>query len=153
MRRARAWTDLADDAGTAAIEFIVVGLLLLVPLAYLVVALGQVQGQSLGVETAARAISRTVATAPDAGAARDRAERELASVVAEYGLDPSAVAVDLACTPAGAGCPSAGATLTVTVSTRVPLPLVPPVLGLDRAATVPIEARATQKVSRFWSER
>ena len=38
----------------------------------------------------------------------------------------------------------------ITVRTRVTLPLVPPVLGLDRLASIPIEASAAQKVSRFW---
>ena len=43
MRRSSRWTDrvryrLADDAGSAALEFIVAGLVLLVPLVYLVVA-------------------------------------------------------------------------------------------------------------------
>ncbi|MEN2742449.1 TadE family protein [Microbacterium sp. X-17] len=153
MRRARRWSELLDDRGSAALEFIVVGLLLLVPITYLVVALGQIQGQSLGVQAGARVIARAVATAPDAATASERAHRELASIAAEYELDPGLIAIDLACAPAGVACPSAGATVTVTVSTRVALPLVPPVFGADRAASVPVEARATQKVSRFWSGR
>ena len=48
------------------------------------------------------------------------------------------------------GIPEAGSTLVVTIQTRVALPLVPPVLGLDRLASIPIEASAAQKVSRFW---
>jgi hypothetical protein len=54
------------------------------------------------------------------------------------------------CIPAGSSCPQAGATVVVTVRTRVALPLVPPVLGLDRLASIPIEASSAQKVSRFW---
>jgi hypothetical protein len=38
----------------------------------------------------------------------------------------------------------------VTVRANVSLPLVPPILGLERLATVPVEASAAQKVSRFW---
>ena len=43
------------ERGSAALEFIVVGLVLLVPVVYLIVTLGLVQGQSLGAEAAARA--------------------------------------------------------------------------------------------------
>jgi len=40
----------------------------------------------------------------------------------------------------------------VTIAGRVSLPLVPPVLGLDRIASIPIEATAVQKVSRTWGD-
>jgi len=140
----------ADEAGSAALEFIAVGLLLLVPLTYLVVSLGAVQEQSLGAESGARHVARALATAPDADAAAERADAVLRSITEAYGLDPLRVSLSIACRPATVECPSAGGTLVVTVRTEVPLPLVPPVLGLDRIASVPVEATAAQKVSRFW---
>lgn len=161
MRPSSRWTESArrirgvvagpvgDDVGSAALEFIAVGLLLLVPLVYLVIALGAVQEQSLGVETGARHIARVVATAPDSGAAAARADAVLRAVVEEYGLDRSRVGVSLTCRPVAAECPSAGSTVVVEVRTRVALPLVPPILGLDRIVSVPVEASAVQKVSRF----
>lgn len=81
MRRSSHWTDRiddeTDDGGLAALEFIVVGLLLLVPLVYLVVALGLIQGQSLGAEAGARHIARALSTAENADAARRSADRIL----------------------------------------------------------------------------
>ena len=161
MRLSNRWTEppapaLAveeDDPerGSAALEFILIGLLLLVPLVYLIVALGLIQGQSLGAEAAARHIARAVSTASDAADARVRADAVLAAVSEEYDLDD--VDLSVACTPAGAQCPRAGATLHVTVRTTVTLPLIPPVLGLDDLAAIPVEASSAQKVSRFWSER
>lgn len=139
-----------DDRGSAALEFIMIGMLLLVPLVYLIVALGLIQGQSLGAEAGARHIARAVSTASGADAARTSADSILRSVVEEYGLDAESVGVALECRPAGTSCPEAGATLVVTVRTRVALPLVPPVLGLERLASIPVEASAVQKVSRFW---
>lgn len=144
--------DAVDDGerGSAALEFILVGMLLLVPLVYLIVALGLIQGQSLGAEAGARHIARALSAAENSDAARESADLILRSVVAEYGLDAESVAVALECRPAGVNCPEAGSTLIVTVQTRVALPLVPPVLGLDRLASIPIQASAVQKVSRFW---
>ena len=138
------------ERGSAALEFILVGLILLVPLVYLVVSLGLIQGQTLGAEAGARHIARSVSQAADAASARTAAAVVLASVVDEYGIDASTVDVAMECVPVGASCPQTGATVVVTVRTRVALPLVPPVLGLDRLAGIPIEASSAQKVSRFW---
>lgn len=140
----------ADDEGSASLEFIVGGVLLLAPILYLMLALGAIQGQSLGVEAAARHTARAVSTATDSADAAARADRVLASVIAEYGMDPAGVTVRWDCAGDAATCPAAGATLVVTVAARVALPLVPPILGMDEIAAVPVEATAAQKVSRFW---
>lgn len=150
MHRWRAWAG--DDRGSAALEFITVGVILLVPLIYLVIALGLIQEQTLGAEAAARHTARAIAMAPDTATAAARSEAVLSGIVDEYGLDAEAVDIRLSCTPAGAGCPSAGATLVVTITTRLRLPGVPPVFGLDRAASVVVQAESAQKVSRLWGD-
>lgn len=154
MPHSNAWTDqdssVSDDRGVAALEFIVVGCLLLVPLVYLIVALGAIQGQALGVESAARHAARVMAQSVDAADAADRSRAVLALTIDEYGLDPDSVAVEVTCRPVTGECPAAGATVVVTVSSQVQLPLVPPVLGLERLTSIPIEASAVQRISRFW---
>ena len=142
--------DAMGEAGSAALEFIAVGCLLLVPLVYLMVALGTIQSQSLGVESGARHIARVISQAPDAATATARADAVLRTSAREYGLDPATVSFSVSCIPAGAMCPVAGATVVVRISTRVALPLVPGILGLADIASVPVEATAAQKVSRFW---
>jgi hypothetical protein len=139
-----------DDCGSASLEFIAGGVLLLVPVLYLVLALGTIQGQSLGVDAAARHTARAISTATDAADAAARADRVLASVAAEYGIDPARLDIRWECVDGSVPCPSAGATLAVTVQARAELPFMPPVLGLDQMAAVPVEASAVQKVSRFW---
>ncbi|WP_258131548.1 MULTISPECIES: TadE family protein [unclassified Microbacterium] len=139
-----------NEDGSAALEFIAVGVILLVPLVYLVIALGAIQEQTLGAEAAARHIARVISRAPDAVTAAERSDAVLAGIVDEYGLDADAVEMTLVCTRAVVECPSAGATIIVTVATRVQLPLVPEMLGLDRATAVPVQAEAVQKVSRLW---
>lgn len=139
-----------DERGSAPLEFIVVGLLLLVPLVYLIASLGVIQSHALGVESGARHIARAIAMAPDAQSADARAAAIIRTTADEYGIDASSIDVGFTCVPAGAPCPRAGATMIVSVFARVPLPLVPPVLGLDRITSVPVSATAAHKVSRFW---
>ncbi|MBS1675509.1 MAG: TadE family protein [Actinobacteria bacterium] len=140
-----------EETGSAALEFIGLGVILLVPLIYLVLALGAIQGQMLGVESASRHTARTMSAAVDAGDAAARADAAVHSAIEEYGMDPGSVDVDIRCAPAGAACPSAGATVVVTVTSRVALPFVPPVFGLDRVGSVPVQASSAYKVSRTWT--
>lgn len=139
-----------NDDGSAALEFITVGVIFLVPLVYLVITLGAIQEHLLGAEAAARHTARIIGQADDAATAAANSDALLASVIDEYGMDASRVDVSVSCRPAGIDCPSAGATVIVTVRTAVSLPLVPPIFGLDAAASIPLHAEAAQKVSRLW---
>lgn len=150
----RRWSPSArNDDGSAALEFITIGVILLVPLAYLVLTLGAVQETLLGAEAAARHTARVIGQAENEAVAADRGDAVLASVIDEYGMDAENVQVSVTCTPAGGRCPAPGATVIVTVSTYISLPFVPSVFGLDRATRIPLEAAAAQKVSRLWGER
>lgn len=141
----------SDDAGSASLEFIVAGVVLLVPIVYLILALGQIQGHAFGVEAGARYLARAIATSESRGDADLRSQRVLATIEREYAMEPGSVRVELRCRPQGAECPRAGAVITVTLRADVALPLVPPVLGLERAARVTVHAAASQKVARTWS--
>lgn len=141
---------MRNDDGSAALEFITIGVILLVPLVYLVISLGVIQEQTLGVEAGARHTARVMSQAQDAETARERGDIVIAGIIEEYGLDPDQVGISLRCTPSASPCPAPGATIVVTVTTRVGLPFIPPVLGLDRIASVPVEASAVQKASRVW---
>ncbi len=151
--RTRIARVIREERGSASLEFLTVGLLMLVPLIYVVVALGQIQHQALGAEAAARHVARAISLSTDAASARSSASDVLSAVMREYDLDASTTALSISCVPASGSCPTAGATVRVSVATRVSLPLAPPVLGLDQVASVPVEASAVQRVSRFWSGR
>lgn len=158
MPRSRRSTLLRDDTGAGSLEFIVAGLVLLVPIVYLVVALGQIQHASLGAESAARHIARAIAQAPDADAANAAAERTAESIAAQYGIDGERMRLSVGCSSGTGGaadgaCPRAGAVVRVSVEASVPLPLVPPVLDLREATAVHVSADAVQSVSRLWSEQ
>lgn len=153
MRRSTMWIDDHEagrgESGSASLEFLTAGMILLVPLVYLVVALAVVQSHSLGVQATARHVARAIAVAPDAGRAEVASERIVQAIAAEYGMQPDAVMLSLAC-PGGGACPRAAEIVTVTARADVALPLVPPVLGLDRLASVSVEATAVQRMSRLW---
>ena len=138
---------LAGERGSASLEFLTVGMLLLVPLVYLVLAVAAVQAGALGVEGAARQAARVAVTASDQGGSDAAVERAVRVTLADYGIDADAASVSVRCDRADCGEP--GARVSVTVSARVELPLVPDVLSLTAVGSVPVEASATQTVSRF----
>jgi len=107
---------VSDERGSAPLEFIVVGLLLLVPLVYLIASLGVIQSHALGAESGARHLARAIAMAPDTASADARAAAILRTTADEYGIDASGIDVGFACVPAGGECPRAGATMVVSVA-------------------------------------
>ncbi|RLQ85766.1 hypothetical protein [Mycetocola zhadangensis] len=148
----RVLRGLRSETGTAALEFITVGLILLVPLVYLVITLAALQAGTLAVEGAARQAVRVFVQAPNQEEAAARASRAIEFGLADYGVNAASASTSVQCSGAPS-CPSRNAIVTVTVRVNVPLPLVPDVLDLSSAASVPIESSATQRVSRFWTEQ
>lgn len=135
------------ERGSASLEFLTAGLLLLVPLVYVVLALSSVQSATFAVEGAARYAARVAVRAADDGAARASVDRVARAVLDEAGLGSSSSVVRVSCDPSPA-CTAAGARIRVEVASTVTLPLAPDVLGREFAA-VRVEGVATQTVSRF----
>jgi hypothetical protein len=147
------WRRWGDDRGSASLEFITTGLILLVPLVYLMLTLSTIQSGALAVEAASRQAARVFVAADSAVDAEERVETAVAFALADYGLDTEDVTVAVSCSPAPERCLTRRGFVTVTVSGRVALPLVPSVLDLDVPLSVPLSAEATQQVSRFWGAR
>lgn len=150
-RRSDRWPVLGDETGSASLEFISVGLILLVPLVYLVLAMSVLQGGTFAVEGAARQAARVYVQAPSAAAAEARAERAVQVGLADYDIDVAAAEVSITCS-GPAACLSRRSVVTVTVRVVVDLPFVPAVLTQSHGGSIPVEASATQTVSRFWHE-
>ncbi|WP_108250409.1 hypothetical protein [Planctomonas deserti] len=152
MRLSRRWTEkAAGEDGSASIEFVVAGLLMLVPLVYLVLALSAVQAAAFATEGSARQAARAYVrseTPADAVAAVDRAVR---IGLADYGLEASSAEVVVTCSPEPARCLTRRGTVAVTVRVSVPLPLLPAAVQASTPLAVPVEGRAVQAVSRFWA--
>ena len=148
MLRSRLSTD---DSGSASLEFITAGMLLLLPMVYLVLTLSAVQAGAFAVEGAARQAARVYVQGSSAAAADAAAARAIEFALADYGLETSEVAVEVNCTESP--CLTRRGFVTFTVSATVALPLVPPVLNLDVPLSIPVTSTATQQVSRFWGAR
>ncbi|MCU1535011.1 MAG: hypothetical protein JWR53_1492 [Glaciihabitans sp.] len=139
-----------DDRGSASLEFITVGLILLLPLVYLVLALAAIQAGSFGVEGAARQGARVFVQASRPTDAAAAASVAIGDALADYGLDPDTATVKVTCAPKASVCLDRRSFVTIRVTATVPLPLVPPAISAKLPLAVPLEATATQQVSRFW---
>jgi hypothetical protein len=151
MRRWRRFRDrVGAEDGTASLEFVTAGMILLLPMVYLVLTMSALQAGSLAVEGAARQAVRVYVQAADTRSAETEADRAIRFALADYGLDPSRVSVAISCSPRPADCLRRRATVTITVGISVALPLVPPALSDGGPLTVPLRSTATEQVSRFW---
>lgn len=146
MRRSNLW---ADESGSASLEFVTAGLLLVIPLVYLVLALSSIQSGALAAEGAARQAARVfVQSATDQGA-RDAAARAVELALADHRITDADVDVAIVCVPDPGDCLARRGYVTVGVRIAVPLPLVPAAIIGDFPLAVVLEASATQQVSRF----
>ncbi len=154
MRSLKRWTDrLAGERGSASLEFISVGLLLLVPIVYLVLTLSALQCAALAVDGAARQATRIFVQGASVGESRSAASRAIDVTLADYGVDAASASVQITCRPHPTACLTRRGFVTITIGVVVPLPMAPPVLDLGLPTGLPVSATATEQVSRFWGSR
>lgn len=142
---------IRGERGSASLEFITAGLILLLPLVYLVLTMSSIQAAALATEGAARQAARVFVLAGTERDARGYAERAIRVGLADYGIDADAARVNISCAPRPDACLTRLGTVTVTVEVMVALPLVPQALDLATPASIPMQGAAAQTVSRFWS--
>ena len=141
----RAGEDRAGEHGSALVELVWLGILLLLPMVWIVLSVFQVQRGAFGVSAAARSAARAYALAPDDRTGYARA-REVARVaLADQGIDGAHFTLEVSCTPYPRDCHSGTSVITVRIDSGVALPLLPSALGggaprfaLDATHTVPI---------------
>jgi hypothetical protein len=141
---------MTDEAGSASLEFVTAGMILLMPIVYLVLTMAAVQAGALAVEGAARQAVRVFVQADNEQSALARAERAVEFALADYGLDADAANITVTCRPKPGDCLDRLGTVAVTIGIAIPLPLMPPAITANVPLSVPLQASATQRVSRFW---
>ncbi|NYD42762.1 hypothetical protein [Nocardioides panaciterrulae] len=133
------------DRGSALVEVSWLGILLLVPMLWIVLSVFEVQRGAFAVSAAARAAGRAYALAPDDAQGRARALAAARQALADQGVADQPLAVDVTCRPFPGDCHNGTSVITVRIRSRVDLPMMPDVFGgqapgfaLDASHTVPL---------------
>jgi len=138
-------TRRRDERGSALVELSWLGLLLLVPMLWIVISVFEVQRGAFGVSAAARSAGRAYALAPNDAVGRARAEAAVRRALDDQGLEGQSFTLRVTCEPSPGSCHSGTSVISVHVATQVDVPMLPAVLGgdapsfaLDATHTVPI---------------
>ena len=133
-----------EESGSALVEFAWLGLILMVPLIWIVLSVFEVQRGAFAISGAARAAGRAYALADSDSAGMAQARAAARDALADQGADGMPFDLRVSCGGLP-DCHARGAVITVRVATRVRLPMLPDILGsgspsfaLDASHTVPI---------------
>jgi hypothetical protein len=133
------------DHGSAIVELVWLGILLLVPLLWIVLSVSEVQQGAFGVTAATRSAGRAYALAPDDVSGRQAAEEVARRALADQGLEDAPMEVTVTCAPYPHDCHNGTSVITVRIRSSVELPLLPDALGggqprfaLTATHTVPV---------------
>ncbi|WP_138413089.1 hypothetical protein [Sinomonas gamaensis] len=135
-----------DESGSAVVEFVMLGLVLLVPVVYFVVTVGMLQAASFAAVGAADHAAKAFVSSPDLQSAQRAAQAAGRVAAADFGVQPGAVTVSIACDRSH--CLEAGTAVTVTVEMEVPLPLAPS-FGAGELSAGRAVSSSTQFAGRF----
>ncbi len=130
------------------VEFTWLGLLLLVPLIYLMVTVFEVQREAYAATAAASAAGRAISVAGSDEEAHRQARAAVTLAYADQGIDDPRWALEVDCSPSS--CLAPGAVIEVRVSSRIDLPLLPRVFG-SAQPSIPVSASHTVPRGRFRS--
>jgi hypothetical protein len=136
------------DEGSAVVEFVTLGVLLLVPVIYLVLALGRIQAAAYATDGAAREAARAFTAAADerSGRVRTQAAVRLGLLDQGFDVDPSrATTIECRQTP----CLSPEGRVVVRVSVDVVLPGIPGFVDRLVATHVTVRSSQTAVVDAF----
>lgn len=111
-----------DETGSALIEFLLVGLLLLVPVLYIALAVLRVQAAGLASTQAVRQAARAFVVADDTAVGRRAADTAVRVALEDQGFQAAPGAVSIRCEP---GCLAPGSLVQVRLAWAVDLPWLP----------------------------
>ncbi|MGN6403197.1 hypothetical protein [Sinomonas sp.] len=134
------------ESGSAAVEFVMFGLVLLVPVVYFVVTVGVLQAASFAAVGAADHAAKAFVRSPDLQSAHRAAQAAGRVAAADFGIEPGGVTVSIACDRSD--CLEAGTAVTVTVEMQAPLPLAPS-FGAGGLSVGRAVSSSTQFAGRF----
>lgn len=133
-----------DDRGSAVLEFIVVGVLILIPIAYLVLSVMRVQSAVFASTQAVREAGRAFMSADSTPAGHQRAQAAARIALADQGFTSPVSAVQVRCNPT---CLAPGSSVQLALDWNVALPWLP--ASLEAVASVPIHATHALTVDTY----
>lgn len=146
MNARRGVARCRSEEGSAVVEFVFLGVLMMVPLVYLVLSVGRVQAGSYAVTTAAREAGRAFVTASPGEDPGRRAEAAAAIAFADQGFGGrGSLVVSCSASP----CLTPGARIETRARVSVPLPLVPAFARDVVPLEIPLSASHLSTVDRF----
>ena len=134
--------DPRAESGSAIVEFVVLAVLVMVPLAYAVLVVLEVHSATYATVTAAREAGRAYVTADNTSAAAARARAAARIALADQGLPEPHLRI----TCLDGACLSPGSAISVEVKTTVPIPLIP---HGDGRGSIPVSAQHTAPVDSY----
>jgi hypothetical protein len=135
------------EGGSAVVEFVFLGVLVLVPLIYLVMVLARLQAGAYAASAAAREAGRAFVTATAPGAATGRAEAAARIAFEDQGFRRGDARLTMSCD--GTPCLRPEGRIEMVATVTVPLPLVPSFAREVVPLQVPLTARHLAVVDRF----
>jgi Flp pilus assembly protein TadG len=136
------------ERGTALVELSWLGILLVLPVLWIVISVFQVQRGAFGVSAAACAAARAYSLAPDDATGLARARTAARVALDDQGVHDLVPEVRVSCTPYPTDCHQGRSVITVSVHSRVALPLMPTVLGGNRPSFA-LNATQTVPIGQF----
>lgn len=143
MRHPRRCCAYRGERGSALVEFCWVGLILFIPITWIVISVFQVQQGAFAVNGAARAAARAYALAPDDATGAARAQAVVDQTLADQGGKGQVGEVTVSCQPFPHDCHAGTSLITIRIVSGVTVPFLPAVLGAQQRS---FELTATHTV-------
>ncbi len=141
-----------QESGSALVELTWLGLLLMVPLVYVVISIITVQRSAFGATEAARAAGRAFILAPDVDTAQVRAFEAARVALDDQGVTLSPRDLVVTCRPAPTSCLQPGSWVEVSLDLQVALPVMPAVFG-ESAASISVDAHHREPFGTYRETR
>ena len=135
------------DQGSAVIEFIMLGVLLLLPVAYLVLVLGRIQAATFAADGAAREAARAFVTAENDAEGEERAVITTELTLKDQGFAKEDGSLEVTCS--NTPCLTPGGRVIVAVRITARFPWLPPGLAGGLHTQVVVSARQVGTVDEF----
>ncbi|MEI2777030.1 MAG: TadE family protein [Tetrasphaera sp.] len=141
---------IRNEEGSAVVEFVFLGVILLVPLIYLTMMIARVQAGSYAATQAAREAGRAFVTAEseDSASGRARAAAEIAFADQGFGGGEGTLGISCSASP----CLTPQERIDISTQVTVPLPFIPSFARDVVPLEVPVSATHVVIVDRFRGE-